>query len=144
MRIGGGLCNRERMRRQRSRVVWLLGAMACASGSESGEWPIHRGDAGLRGVAAAPLSAPLRRVWTARVAAAPNSSPIVVGGRVFIGSASNALVALDARTGQQLWAAPTGHAADAPPLAFGSVVGVGTERGDFIVVRQSDGRGVWR
>ena len=63
---------------------------------------------------------------------------------MFIGSASNALVALDARTGQQLWAAPTGHAADAPPLAFGSVVGVGTERGDFIVVRQSDGREVWR
>ena len=127
-----GPCRREhRMgaRRQAgARTGWAFALVLAAAA----DWPVHRGDAGLRGVAAWGPEPPLRRVWSARVAEASHSSPVIAGGRVFVGSDSNALVALDLESGAPLWTAPADAPVDAPPLAAGDRVLAATERGGVL------------
>lgn len=89
------------------------------------------------------------------------SEPIVVDGRVFFGSGNkemlrtasgarirgtgtNAIYALDARTGQLLWSTPTGGE-NMPTLAYShGVVYEASGDKDFYAVAASDGRLLWK
>ncbi len=67
------------------------------------EWPIYRGGPDLKGVAEVELPPPLKLDWTFETGDAVTGSPIIAGGKVFIGSMSGTFYALDAATGDKKW-----------------------------------------
>ena len=67
--------------------------------------------------------------WTFATRARVDSSPVVAGGRVYVGSSDNRLYVLDAATGRKVWEFDTGAAITASPaIAAGKVV-IGTQDG---------------
>ncbi len=64
----------------------------------------------------------LRRAWTYTTGDAIDSSPVVDGGVVYVGSRDHNLYALDARTGKKLWNYTTGGAIYSTPAVANGVV----------------------
>jgi outer membrane protein assembly factor BamB len=71
--------------------------------------------------------------WTFAARARVDSSPVVAGGRVYIGSNDNRLYVLDAASGRKLWEFDTGAAlTSSPAIAAGKVV-IGSQDGKVYV-----------
>jgi outer membrane protein assembly factor BamB len=68
-------------------------------------------------------------LWTYRTRARIDSSPVIVGERVFFGASTGEVFALDAETGEVDWRFETGSSIVASPsIAEGKLV-IGTEDG---------------
>jgi outer membrane protein assembly factor BamB len=65
--------------------------------------------------------------WTVRIRVDPSSAAAVANGIVYVGSLDHHLYALDARTGAQVWSAPTGGAVLSSPAVADGVVYVGSD-----------------
>jgi outer membrane protein assembly factor BamB len=84
-----------------------------------------------------------KRIWTKRLASASESSPLIAGGRVYLGSQDGTVYALDARNGRIVWryraGAPVkaGLALSQGRLYFGDYSGVVT------ALRASNGSVIW-
>ena len=68
----------------------------------------------------------LRKDWTYTTGGAVESSPVVAGGIVYVGSHDHNLYAFDARTGQKLWSYTTGNMIISSPTVVGGIVYVGS------------------
>ncbi len=84
------------------------------------------------------------RKWRAQTGGAIESSPVVVGGTVFVGSNDHSLYAFDRTTGHQLWRFGTGGSVRSTPAAGGGVVYVGSEDGNVYAVNANSGKLVWK
>lgn len=107
------------------------------------EWPEFRGNPSLTGVAPGELSVPLRLQWSFKTGGPVQSSPVVAGGRVFIGSDDGHVYALDLNSGAKIWAFKTGGPVEAPPLALGGRVIAGSGDGNLYALNAEDGALVW-
>src|SRR2546430_16522271 len=68
----------------------------------------------------------LKKAWTYTTGDAIESSPVVAGGIVYIGSKDHTLYALDARTGAEIWSYTTGGAIYSTPTVVNDVVYIGS------------------
>ena len=66
-------------------------------------------------------------VWSIPTAGAIDSSPAVVGGRVYVGSTDGTLYVQDARTGAPEWSAATGGAISSSPAVHQGSVFIGSD-----------------
>lgn len=98
---------------------------------QTSDWPIYRGDAGLRGVSAEGVTPPFGLDWTFRGGAAIVSSPIIVDDNVYIGCDDGRLYCLDVHTGEKRWEFVTEYELEAPPLYHDGVIYIGSS--DFFV-----------
>jgi outer membrane protein assembly factor BamB len=91
----------------------LLAAVALDSGAASpADWPMYRNNLLHTGVAADILPPPLSLKWKQTFAGAVLSSPAIVGSRLYVGSNDFNLRAINAATGDIIWAFnPAGAAA---------------------------------
>jgi outer membrane protein assembly factor BamB len=106
------------------------------------DWPIHRGDQALGGVAGGALpDAPLL-LWTFQTGAAIASSPVVAEGRVFVGSDDGKVYAVDLERGSEIWSFATEDVVEAPPLHYRGSIYVGS--GDFFLYALDAGTGALR
>lgn len=86
--------------------------------------------------------------WRAPVGAPTRGAPTVTGGRIFVPTVENQLVALSTEDGRRLWdyrgpvvsAVPLGLPA---PAAEGETVVVGLPSGELAALRAADGRVIW-
>ena len=67
------------------------------------DWPIYRGDSSLTGYTETELPDSLKLKWVFKTDDAIKSSPIIVDGKVFVGSADSYFYALEASSGKLLW-----------------------------------------
>lgn len=72
------------------------------------------------------------------------SSPALAGEAVVVGSGSGDVVAVDARTGRELWRTPTGGPVRSSPAVHGSTAFVGSADGYLYALAVEDGRVLWR
>lgn len=107
-------------------------------------WQIFRGDRGLSGVAKGHLPDSLTLRWSFETGDAIKSSPVIGGGRVFIGSNDGKVYALSATTGKKAWEFNTGAAVEAPPLFLENTVYVGNLDGVFYAIDAVTGRKRWQ
>ena len=63
------------------------------------------------------------------------SSPLIDGGRVYQLDNSSRLKAFDIETGRELWTQPLGTAQKAPPVFADGKIYVGTDGGEFFIIR---------
>jgi outer membrane protein assembly factor BamB len=135
------------------KVLWNrhIGALAASSPAWAGGHVFAVANAGGKaGIASAGagkvwcLDAGTGRViWTRKLASASESSPLIAGGRVFLGSQSGTVYALDARTGHPRW---TYHASAAVKAAIAISAGrlfFGDYSGEMTSVRASNGSVLW-
>jgi len=148
--------------RRFSAPLSLFAAMALAvpsqAAAQSGDWPLYGRDLG--GQRFSPLTSidtgnvkKLAPLWSyhSGVTATFQSTPIVVGDRMFVSLPFSSVVALDARTGQELWRYT--HASRTDKLCCGpanrgvAVAGgrvfVGTVDGRLIALDAATGRLLW-
>jgi eukaryotic-like serine/threonine-protein kinase len=72
------------------------------------------------------------------------SSPAVVGGKVYVGSADKNLYCLDAYTGQQLWNFTIGHYLRSSPAVTGGRVYIGPDDGYIYAIDANTGAQIWK
>ena len=74
-----------------------------AAAAPADEWPQFRGNPQLTGVAAGPVPAVLKLLWTYDAGESIESSAAIAGGTVYVGSQSKDLLAIDLATGKLRW-----------------------------------------
>ncbi|MBE0536840.1 MAG: PQQ-like beta-propeller repeat protein [Phycisphaerae bacterium] len=87
-------------------IVCLEAAAACGA-----DWPMLARDLQRTGGTPEEVSPPVRRAWVRyfhEEGLMPTVQPVVVGGRLYIGTLTGRLYAVDAATGRDLWIGETG------------------------------------
>src|SRR5260370_32562920 len=82
-------------------------------------WPLYRGTSQQLGVAPGKLASRLKVVWKFRTGGPVTSSPVVTGGRVFVGSGDSTIYGLRLGDSKKISAFKPCDAVDAPPCAVG-------------------------
>jgi outer membrane protein assembly factor BamB len=134
--------------RWRKRVGGLA-ASAPAAGGASVYFVANRGGyGGIAGAGRAKLVAINRRTgrvrWAKRLGSASESSPLVVGERVFLGSQDGTVYALSARSGRILWRYRAGGPVKAALAYSRGRVFFGDYGGSVTALRARNGRVRWR
>src|SRR6266702_1507040 len=84
----------------------------------------------------------LKEKWVSQTKDQIDSSPAVVGGVVYVGSADDNVYALDAASGTKKWAYHTGNNVDSPAVV-GGVVYVGSADGNVYALDAASGTKKW-
>ena len=105
------------------RIVGIILFVAMmVGGAQAGDWPMFGHDAAHSGVADEVVEPPLELLWKYPAGYAIDSSPVVSGGTVFVGSYDMYLYALDARSGNLKWKYKTNMSIQSPPAVSGGAV----------------------
>lgn len=107
------------------------------------DWPMFRGNPTLTGVTPVSLPPKLSLAWKFDTHGTVNSSPAVVGDRVFIGSASSNLFALNLADGQKVWSFTASGPIEASPLVLDGRVFIGDINTNFYAIDAGTGKQVW-
>lgn len=84
-----------------------------------------------------------RVVWRKRLASPSESSPLVIGGRVYLGSQDGTVYALNAATGAIRWRYRAGGAVKAGVATSQGRLFVGDYSGDLTALRAGNGSVIW-
>ncbi len=140
---------------------WLAGCvlLLTAVPATAGDWPSWRGNAGHTAAAADALNDSLSLEWV-RVLPPPRPAwpksqtklqfdlsyePIVVGGRVYIGSTVNdTITAYDARTGDEIWRFYTNGPVRFAPVLYKERLYAVSDDGYLYCLNATDGTLVWK
>jgi outer membrane protein assembly factor BamB len=139
---------------QTGRVRWRrsVGALAASSPAWSGGRVYAIGNqAGSAGIASAGpgtlwcLDAKTGHVvWKMRLSSASESSPLIAGGRVFLGSQDGTVYALRASDGQTVWRHKASGAVKAALAMSQGRLYFGDYSGEMTSLRASNGSVIWR
>lgn len=111
---------------------------------DADSWPQFRGNPALTGVAQTALPAQLSVKWTYEAGDAIESSAAIADGKVFVGSATGHLLALNLADGKLLWKYAVEQAVgESSPAVAQGLVFVGDLGGVFHAVRVADGTRAW-
>ena len=111
--------------------------------SHGPDWPMFRGNPALTGVTSATLPPTLKLKWTFKTGGPVGSSPAIVGDRVFIGSASSNVFALNLADGHLVWTFTASGPVKASPLVLDGRVYVGDVNTNFYALEATTGQKVW-
>ena len=138
----------------RALTVGIRGRTPAPAGARSGvraaplpnatAWPQDRGTAQQLGIASGKLASRLKLVWKFKTGGRVTSSPVVAGGRVFIGSGDGQVYALRLDNGEKVWSFKTGDEVEAPPCVIGEEVVVGSSDGQLYSLDASTGKPRWK
>jgi len=122
----------------------LLGACPASRPAPAVDgWRIFRGDEGLTGASPGKLGDKPELLWKFKTGGPVKSSPVIAGGRVFVGSDDGNVYALALADGARLWAFKTHDAVEAAPLAAGGLIYVGSADANFYCL-DADGKLRWK
>ncbi|MFJ3799875.1 PQQ-binding-like beta-propeller repeat protein [Streptomyces sp. NPDC090088] len=128
----------------RRRALLGLTGTALTAGAGLTAWKLLTGNTTDSGTGSTeprtPSGSPL---WKFRTGDAVSSSPAVVGGVVYVGSADHNLYAVEAATGKKRWNFPTDKGVSSSPTVVGGVVYVGSWDGSLYAVDATTGRKRW-
>ena len=120
-----------------------FGQVTAGSGT-NGDWPTLRRDASRSGSTEVAIPTDLKESWQADIGGRL-SSIVSADGKVFVSQIDQHTVhALDAKTGNKVWAFTAGGRVDSPPTIYRGTAVFGSADGSIYCVRASDGELVWR
>jgi outer membrane protein assembly factor BamB len=108
------------------------------------EWPVFRGSPQMLGRAVADFTEQPEIAWTATMSDAMTTTPVIAEGRVFIAVESGELVALDLKTGENVWTnADEDEILEGSPLFLNNRVYFGLPNAEFFCLDATDGTKLW-
>jgi outer membrane protein assembly factor BamB len=78
-------------------------------------------------------------VWTFKARLDVDSSPLISGGRVYVGSKDKSLYVLDLKTGQSIWEFKASRAITASPAIAAGVLVIGDDAGNVYCLEPGGG-----
>lgn len=125
-------------------VVLLLLSPVAASSAAQEPTPIFRASPARTGEVDG--SAPFNNttLWTFETDEAVKSSPVVDGGKVYVGTMGGDVLCLDAYTGQLVWSYRTDGPVESSPAVSGDKVYIGSDDGFVYCLDALDGSLEWR
>lgn len=127
--------------------VFLFAQVASVAGSSGDDWVVSRHDPSQTGfsTSAVPKSGVVQ-LWNYTLEADSLSgpeSPVVVDGRVYVGSADYGLCCFETSDGTKVWSFETEFHIDSSPAVIEERVYVGSDDGYVYCLDASDGNLVW-
>lgn len=138
----------------------------CGSGEKNGEvaggeaekalvvqadWPLFRGDAEMQGVTPERIEAPLQMAWRFEPVVEEgkrrppiDASPVVSGGRVYVGSQDGNFYSLNLEDGTPIWTFKADGPIIAPAAVLGDRVYFGDTYGLVYALSTQEGKEQWR
>ena len=110
----------------------------------SASWQIFRGNPALTGIAQGKLNDSLKLKWRFKTGESIKSSPVVDGGKVYIGSGDGNVYALNLSDGQQVWAFKTEDMVESPPCVLNGSVFVGSSDSYLYAIDAKNGTLKWK
>lgn len=107
-------------------------------------WALARSDAGWTGAVDTQLPPDLKVQWEFKAAEAIESTPIVVGDKVFFGDVFGRLYAIDRKTGKEVWQKNYDTGFLASPAVDSDTLVVGDVEGNVYALHVQDGQEVWK
>jgi len=111
--------------------------------NSDGNWPQFHGNQAQNGAVSGSLPRQLSLVWRFKAEDEIKSSPAIVDGRVYIGSADERVYALELKTGKQIWSATLDDMVEAPPTVVDGGVYVGSLSGTLYALDTETGSQRW-
>ncbi|MFO7946424.1 MAG: PQQ-binding-like beta-propeller repeat protein [Armatimonadota bacterium] len=124
-------------------AVLMMGLFASSS-HVCADWPTFHGDMMRSGQAETPVAADVTIAWSTKLGSSVDSSPAVVGNRVYIGTADGDVVCVDASDGSELWRQQTGACVISSPAVSDGTVFVGSVDRCLYAFDAGDGDMRWR
>lgn len=115
-----------------------------ATSAKPADWASFRGNPQLTGVASAPLSEKLIKLWKYDAGSAIDSTAAISGDRVYVGTDAGKLLAINLADGKLLWEFKAPDAISAAPCVAHGRVFVGDEIGNFYALDAATGKVQWR
>lgn len=112
--------------------------------AQAGDWPMFLKNASHDPAVEKAPQPPYRLKWSFATKGPVRSSPVISGGRLFIGSYDNSLYALDAVTGSQIWSFKTEGEILSTPAVYKDVVYFGSKDGNVYALAAATGKLVWK
>lgn len=122
----------------------LLAFLLLSTTSPAADWPMHRGDPQLQGVASIPTPPKPRILWQFKSDKPVKGAAAIAQGRVFFGDDSGKLHALDLASGKELWSFKSAAAIEATPLVLGQSVYVGSSDSFLYALHAETGALLWK
>jgi outer membrane protein assembly factor BamB len=108
------------------------------------QWPTYRGDNRRSGATAVPVAESLRQQWSVKLPDV-TTPPVIADGKVLLSlKHEQALVALDADSGEQRYRFLPGGRIDSPPSVYGGRIYFGCTDGFLYCLSLEDGSLVWK
>jgi len=124
-------------------LLFLLCPTIAHAQAAQNDWPHPRGGLSGTGISTSPLADAYELAWTYTTGGAVLSSAVIVNGIVYVGSEDKHLHAINAATGQRVWAFEADRLIDASPIVDEGVVYIGTDGGAFHALDAATGEPRW-
>jgi len=125
------------------------------------DWPMYRGGPSRGSAAESPAPSSIKVLWSSKVAAladdtdlgkswkesltSPLTAPVAAEGIVLTADIHrHKVVALDPKTGKELWRRTVGGRVDTPPTIYKGICLFGSHDGMIYALRAADGQTVWK
>jgi outer membrane protein assembly factor BamB len=108
------------------------------------EWPMFRGGPSLCGIAGGSLPQSPSLLWAFEAGDAIRSSAAVGYGKVYFGSDSGTVFAVDEETGKQVWSFETGDMVESSPCILDGTVFIGSADGYLYALDAATGELHWK
>ncbi|HEV7868310.1 MAG TPA: PQQ-binding-like beta-propeller repeat protein [Chthoniobacteraceae bacterium] len=127
-------------------IVRFFAALAgiFCSISALADWPMHRGNSQLQGVAEGSAPAKAELAWTFNAGKPVKAAAAIAQGRTFFGDDAGVIHALDLATGKEVWTFKTEANIEATPLVLEGTVYVGSGDGNFYALDAATGTLKWK
>lgn len=125
-------------------LMLALGLLCSGASIAHAAWRHFRGTARQAGLATGKLSGKLKLAWRFKTNGPIFSSPVVDGGRVFIGSQDGYVYALNQQTGAKIWSFKTGGLIEAAPVVVGGLLAIGSDDGYLYGLEAANGTLRWK
>ena len=133
-RQAGGLCSPLR----------ILCALLLATVSVNADWPMHRGNSQLQGIAESAAPAKAELAWTFNGGKPVKAAAAIAQGRVFFGDDDGMIHALELATGKEVWQFKTEAGIEATPLVLEGVVFLGSSDANVYALEAATGKLKWK
>ena len=128
----------------RRAAVALVLTLALGAAGAGADWPMFGGGPTHVGVADQGPGPAAAVVWSLALGSSVDSSPAVVGDRVFVGTAEGEMCAVSAGEGKLLWRFPTGGTVISSPAVEGDRVVFGSVDCFVYCLGAAEGKLLWR